>query len=111
MKYPNTLLHEVLHCPMDPKTNDAKASTVGEYLGALLMTLWEEDEGFSGKRPFGNSGWQWDVYTALVKAGLAEGSVYDDDGFEELEGFSREAEALADEMIMQAIKLAYDHSG
>lgn len=110
MKYPNTVLHEVLHCPMDPKTNDARASTVGEYLGLLLSTLWIENEGFSGKRPLGNSSWQWDVYTALVKAGLAEGNVYDEDGYEELD-FSTEAESAADEMIVQAIKFAYNHEG
>jgi hypothetical protein len=31
--------------------------TIRDYLRILLETLWEEGEGFSGKRPFGNSGW------------------------------------------------------
>ena len=32
--------------------------TVKDYLKTLLHTLWDEEDGFSGKRPFGNSGWQ-----------------------------------------------------
>jgi hypothetical protein len=50
--------------------NDAGASTIGEYLGTLLLTLWQEGESFNGKRPFGNSGWEYDVYRGLIKAGV-----------------------------------------
>lgn len=63
----------VLNAPMQP--NDAGASTIREYLIALLSALWAEGEGFSGKRPFGNSGWEYDVYLALVNAGLIKGSI------------------------------------
>jgi hypothetical protein len=49
--------------------------TIREYLRELLLTLWMEEEGFSGKRPFGNSGWQHDVYAPLVKAGFIKGTV------------------------------------
>lgn len=45
--------------------NDADAETIRDYLKALLTKLWCEDEGFSGKRPFGNSGWQNEVYASL----------------------------------------------
>lgn len=38
--------------------NDAGAKTIGEYLKKLLLTLWDEEDGFSGKRPFGNSSWK-----------------------------------------------------
>jgi hypothetical protein len=41
--------------------NDAGADTVRDYLKALLLKLWEEEEGFSGKRPFGNSGWKHEL--------------------------------------------------
>lgn len=41
--------------------------TLREYFVELLRTLWREDDQFSGKRPFGNSGWQWDVYIGLGK--------------------------------------------
>lgn len=44
--------------------------TIREYLIALLATLWVEKDGFSGKRPFGNSGWHWDLYDALGRAGI-----------------------------------------
>jgi hypothetical protein len=50
--------------------NDADAETVRDYLVTLLRTLWEEDEGFSGKRPFGNSGWKYEVYRSLAAAGV-----------------------------------------
>jgi hypothetical protein len=49
--------------------NDAKAATIGDYLRELLRKLWNEGESFSGKRPFGNSGWEHEIYLALGKAG------------------------------------------
>jgi hypothetical protein len=58
---------QVLATPMGP--NDANAPTVREYLVELLAMLWEQGEGFSGKRPFGNSGWEYEVYDALVAQG------------------------------------------
>jgi len=87
---------EILATPMEG--NDADASTIREYLVALLATLWAEGEGFSGKRPFGNSGWHWDLYEALVKAGQLPGT-FDDDGY--LEDVDK---TKADELIRRAIK-------
>lgn len=49
--------------------------TVREYLRTLLMAVWEEGEGFDGKRPFGNSGWEYNIYIPLVKAGFIPGTV------------------------------------
>lgn len=49
--------------------------TLREYFKKLLIALWEEEESFNGKRPFGNSGWQYDVYTALIKHGLIPGKI------------------------------------
>lgn len=63
---------QILDCPMDPDENDAGARTVGEYLALLLKQVWHEEQGFSGKRPFGNSSWQWEIYVALGEAGLIE---------------------------------------
>jgi len=37
------------------------------------LTVRDEGEGFSGKRPFGNSGWEYDIYAALVGAGFLPG--------------------------------------
>lgn len=47
--------------------------TVREYLRILLTTLWVKGEGFSSKRPFGNSGWHNEIISALVKAGFIDG--------------------------------------
>lgn len=44
------------------------------YLGKLLYNLWIDGEGFSGKRPFGNSGWDIDVAMALCEAGVVKGA-------------------------------------
>lgn len=54
--------------------------TVRGYLRELLLTLWEEGEGFSGKRPFGNSGWEYELYAPLVKSGFVSGEL-DEDGY------------------------------
>jgi len=76
----NFIADLVLGTEMDPTTNDAEASTIREYLTKLLLTLWNEAEGFSGKRPFGNSGWDGEIATALVKSGFISGSI-DEDGY------------------------------
>jgi hypothetical protein len=58
--------------------SDCSATTLREYFHELLETLWTEGEGFSGKRPFGNSGWEYDVYAALIHAGAIEGELNED---------------------------------
>ena len=55
--------------------------TVREYLRTLLTTLWEEEEGFSGKRPFGNSGWKYELFRPLIAAGLIEEGTLDSEGY------------------------------
>lgn len=50
---------ELLNTPLPD--NDAYAETIRTYLKKLLILVWIEEEGFDGKRPFGNSGWQWEV--------------------------------------------------
>lgn len=73
-----TMVQRVLACPMP--TNDASAGTVRQYLIKLLADCWRLEDGFDGKRPFGNSGWKYEVYGALVDAGLIEGG-RDSDGY------------------------------
>jgi hypothetical protein len=65
-----------------PMTNPGSGDpdTLGECLRDLLRCLWEEEEGFSGKRPWGNSGWQLKFYEVLVKFDVIEGS-FDEDGY------------------------------
>lgn len=48
--------------------------TIGEYFKELLQALWIEEESFSGKRPFGNSGWQSEVEQVLYEQANIEES-------------------------------------
>lgn len=89
-------IEHVLSAPMPE--NDAKADTIRDYLVALLERLWSEGEGFSGKRPFGNSSWEYDLYRALVTANLISGSI---DEYGDLGDFSKQD---ADQLIFSAIK-------
>lgn len=78
----------ILDIHMNPDTNDAGANTIRGYLVALLAELWEKGEGFSGKRPFGNSGWEHELYRALADDGEIEANYYTyDDGFVEVDGY------------------------
>jgi len=70
---------EVLAVQMKPG-NDAEAATIKEYLIKLLTELWEKGEGFSGKRPFGNSGWEHELYLPLLQVGAVNGRL-DSDGY------------------------------
>ena len=54
--------------------------TIKDYLKKLLSELWVREEEFSGKRPFGNSGWQYDIYKPLIKSNLISGSL-DEEGY------------------------------
>lgn len=65
--------------------------TIREFFRYLLATLWVEEDGFSGKRPWGNSGWQFDVIYALIEHGYLKGSVeYDEDGYVQESTYDRE---------------------
>lgn len=66
---------QILALPMGD--NDANAATIGDYFIRLAEQAWIEEEGFSGKRPFGNSGWQHDIYRALVENKVITGE-FDD---------------------------------
>jgi hypothetical protein len=70
---------EILELRMD---SDIGETTIRGWLGALLLRLWREGEGFSGKRPFGNSGWEHDAYRPLLAAGLISGKL-DEHGYVE----------------------------
>ena len=59
--------------------------TVKGYLKNLLFQVWKEGESFSGKRPFGNSGWEYDLYEPLVKAGVVDGSIDEDGDIEDID--------------------------
>jgi hypothetical protein len=81
--------------------------TVREYFRELLTTLWEEKEGFSGKRPFGNSGWEYEVHIALAKAGFVDLGEWDD----ECEGYemaTTEQHKAADAYCRELIKRVFE---
>lgn len=71
-----TIHDRILAAPM--RENDADAGTVGDYLAKLASMCWEYEDGFGGKRPFGNSGWKHEIYDALVHAGIMQGVIEDD---------------------------------
>ena len=87
----------ILDLPM-ARGNDAGAKTIKDYFKALLKQVLTEEESFSGKRPFGNSGWMHDLYLPMVKAGIIAGEM-DSDGY--LEDYDRD-EAL--KKLLAAVK-------
>jgi len=48
-----------------------------QYFQLLTISVWEEGENFSGKRPFGNSDWQSDVCEVLEAAGYSVDNYWD----------------------------------
>lgn len=60
--------------------SDCEAYSIRQYLKQLLHALWNEGEAFSGKRPFGNSGWECDLYAPLIKMDVVDGEL-DEDGY------------------------------
>ncbi len=89
----------ILALPMEE--NDSGATTVRGYLVALVRKVWEEDEGFSGKRPFGNSGWSSDLEKPLIVGGVVDGNL-DGDGY---------VDHVNDEQVRAAINAAIDQMG
>lgn len=95
----NEKYEEILKFHM--KENDAGAETIGEYLSQLLVNLIDEGEGFSSKRPFGNSGWIYELYLPLVDGGFVEGSLDEDGYLEEIE----DSEAAC-QLLMEVVQYA-----
>lgn len=54
---------------------DGKRTTLRSLFRDLLLTLWEEIDGFSGKRPFGNSDWCYGMVEPLITTGAIKGTV------------------------------------
>lgn len=72
----NWSAEEILNARMREHGNDAYAETIRDYLKRLLVLVWEEGDCFDGKRPFGNSGWDHDIYSTLI-----DELGYDEDDF------------------------------
>lgn len=71
-----------------------------EYLRLMLSELWQRHSDFDGKRPYGFSGWKFDVYKAMILGGFLEGTL-DADGF--VQTLSKEDREQADIMIWEEI--------
>lgn len=85
---------------------DIGSCTVAQYLHAILRTLWFEKEGFSGKRPFGNSDWTCCMSKAAIRAGFVTGKIDEEHGW--LDELDRPA---FDKLVEQAIDVLCDMSG
>lgn len=70
--------------------------TLKQYFILLAQTVWDEAEGFSGKRPWGNSSWQYEVYAAMIRNGF-KGKLDEDGSVEEIDT------RAADETIFAAM--------
>jgi hypothetical protein len=92
----------VLDTPMT--YSDIGPTTIRGYLKACLTAFWQEGEGFSGKRPLGNSDWYCQVVNALAAAGrLGEVETeVEDDWTEYLP--TEEQYRLADKLVHDAIQ-------
>ena len=82
---------------LDLGDNDSGERTVRGYLLRLLHDVWTEGEGFDGKRPFGNSSWDYDIKVPMLKAGLVNGSLDEDGYVDEID------DAQADALVLAAI--------
>lgn len=80
--------------------NDIEAKTVRDYLKQLLSVVWEEEESFSGKRPFGNSGWKYEIYHTLAHHKVIDADI-DDEGY--IGDIKRDQKDKADQLIADAI--------
>lgn len=90
-------LDRVLACPISYENEQV---TIRDYLYALLRTVWHEEQGFDGKRPFGSSGWKLDLVYALASAGFVS-AVIDEDGY--IESISDEEKQKGYSLIESAI--------
>ena len=88
---------QILNLPMG--ANDASAATVRDYLKKLLHALWIKEECFSGKRPFGNSGWKSDVNKVLISHGLIDGEIDSEEGW-----INRIDRKAADDIVVSLIE-------
>lgn len=87
---------------MPEVTHEPGLGTIRGYLAALAAAVWDENEGFSGKRPFGNSGWSTDLEAALVQAGVIDGA------FNE-RGYLKHADVKAADRLIRSAAKAMGH--
>ena len=84
--------------------DDFEGYTIKDYFKKLLLVLWEEGEGFSGKRPFGNSGWEYDIYIPLAKEGYIDAEFDEDMCLENLDV------KYANKLVIEMIKYCFENN-
>ena len=94
--YNMALAQEVLDLHIDGDFE----GTLRDFFKELALRVWVEEEGFSGKRPFGNSGWKYDVYAELISAGVVDGK---------LDEFGDVVECDTKEIDRLIVELVVDH--
>lgn len=92
----NDNIQELLNLNFQSRSH-SELLTIKDYFKSLLSRLWADGESFSGKRPFGNSGWEYDLYRPLIKAGAVNGKL---DEFDDIEEVDKKA---ADKLIFKLI--------
>ncbi|MFA6199290.1 MAG: hypothetical protein WC679_02625 [Bacteroidales bacterium] len=81
--------------------------TLNDYLKELLLGVWNEREGFNGKRPFGNSGWEHDIYKALIENSIIDGELDDENGY--VESINEdEADKIINDLIQDIFDIGMD---
>lgn len=67
---------DILKLPMpDSVVDDGDGPTIGDYLRKTMKALITEGETFSGKRPLGNSDWDYQLIIALINGGALKGKI------------------------------------
>lgn len=90
---------EILATPMEENPSGRK--TIGGYLHELMVQCWSKGSSFNGKRPFGSSSWEFDLYKALATSGRIQLTL-DEYGY--IDEFSREERQKADALIDLAVE-------
>lgn len=93
-------LQEILALPVI-RYDLNKEIPLRDYLFALNVKLWQEQEGFNAKRPWGNGGWAFDVYLTLIKHKLINGTLDENGYIDEID--EPEAEAFVIEKLIKPL--------
>jgi len=76
----------------------ARTLTIAEFFRELMLEFWFDPEGFNGKRPFGNGGWEFDIYAGLIKAGAVAGELDEEGCVNDVD------QRAADELVTKLLK-------
>lgn len=94
-------LHQIKNIEYQSQELHDSQITVGDFLKELLCTLWMEEEGFSSKKPFGNSSWQHEIYSVFVQNKIISGTIDEYGDFEECD--YKLADKIVCDIIVEAM--------